>query len=95
METGRKAILAQVTGRVQGVSFRIWTRTEAEKLGLTGWVRNEADGSVTALMIGSDAAISAMLKNLWEGPREAVVSNVTSEDKIDPGEAGVAFRIIG
>ena len=95
MEHGRKAVLARITGRVQGVSFRIWTRTEAEKLGLTGWVRNEADGSVTALMVGSDAAISAMMKNLWKGPPGAMVSRVTTEEKIDPGEGRAAFRITG
>ena len=48
----RKAILVRIRGRVQGVSFRVWTKMEAEKLGLTGWVRNEADGSVAALVAG-------------------------------------------
>ena len=93
MENGRKAVLARMTGQVQGVGFRFWTRSEAGKLVLTGWVRNEADGSVTALMVGSDAAVSAMLKNLWKGPPGARVSSVTSEDKIDSGEAGAVFRI--
>jgi acylphosphatase len=58
-------------------------------------VRNEADGSVTALMVGSDAAVSAMLENLWKGPPGAMVSSVTSEEKIDTGEGAAAFRITG
>ena len=67
-------MLVRITGKVQGVSFRVWTRIEAEKLGLNGWVRNEDDGSVRALIVGSDAAVAAMLKRLWEGPRGAAVS---------------------
>ena len=94
MENGRKATLARITGRVQGVSFRIWTRTEAEKLGLNGWVRNETDGSVTALIVGSDAAVSAMVKRLREGPSAAVVSRVALEEA-SPQETRDGFRIIG
>jgi acylphosphatase len=95
VEHGRKAVLARMTGQVQGVGFRFWTRSEAEKLGLTGWVRNEADGSVTALMVGSDAAVSAMLNKSWKGPPGAMVSSVASEERIDPGEESAAFRITG
>lgn len=94
MAEDRKAVLARITGRVQGVSFRAWTRDEAEELGLTGWVRNEADGSVTALLAGRDAAISAMLERLWRGPSAASVKSVESE-KADPGEAPPRFRITG
>ncbi|NRB17607.1 MAG: acylphosphatase [Rhodobacteraceae bacterium] len=46
------ALRARITGRVQGVTFRAWTRSEAEQRGLSGWVRNEPDGSVRALLIG-------------------------------------------
>lgn len=95
MEDDRKALLARITGRVQGVSFRIWTRAEAEKLGLSGWVRNERDGSVTVLIVGSDAAVSTMMKRLWEGPPGAAVSGVTSEEKTDPGDSSEGFRIVG
>ncbi|TIX83542.1 MAG: acylphosphatase, partial [Mesorhizobium sp.] len=67
MEDGRKAVRVRLSGRVQGVSFRVWTRTEAEKLGLSGWVRNEDDGSVTALIVGAEGAVSTMMNRLWEG----------------------------
>ncbi len=46
------ALRARITGRVQGVAFRAWTRSEAKQRGLSGWVRNESDGSVRALFIG-------------------------------------------
>ncbi|TGQ33915.1 MULTISPECIES: acylphosphatase [unclassified Mesorhizobium] len=94
MEDARKAIRVNITGRVQGVSFRIWTQTEAEKLGLAGWVRNEDDGSVTALIVGAGSAVSTMMTRLWKGPIGASVASVTSQD-IDPGQKPDGFRIIG
>jgi acylphosphatase len=48
-----RAALVRISGRVQGVSFRFWTRQEAERLNLNGWVRNEPDGSVQALVAGA------------------------------------------
>jgi acylphosphatase len=89
----RKAIRVRVSGRVQGVSFRVWTRTEAERLGLAGWVRNEDDGSVTALIVGAEGAVSTMMNRLWKGPTGASVSSVTAQD-IDPGQEPNGFRII-
>ena len=80
MDNDRKAVLARITGRVQGVSFRVWTRHEARKLGLAGWVRNEDDGSVTALIVGRDAAVAAMMDRLRKGPAAASVANVASQE---------------
>jgi acylphosphatase len=94
MEDGRKAVRVRLMGRVQGVSFRVWTRTEAERLGLSGWVRNEEDGSVTALIVGAEGAVSTMMDRLWKGPTGASVSSVTSQD-VDAGQEPNGFRIIG
>jgi acylphosphatase len=94
MEGKRKAVRVRLSGRVQGVSFRVWTRAEAEKLGLSGWVRNEDDGSVTALIVGAEGAVSTMLNRLWKGPTGASVAGVTSQD-VDPGQVPNGFRIIG
>ncbi|RWO00182.1 acylphosphatase [Mesorhizobium sp.] len=91
---GRKAVRVRLRGRVQGVSFRVWTRTEAERLGLSGWVRNEEDGSVTALIVGADGAVLTMLDRFWKGPTGASVSSVTSQD-VDAGQEPNGFRIIG
>jgi acylphosphatase len=92
MSEERKAVRARVTGRVQGVSYRVWTRAEARSLGLTGWVRNEPDGSVAALLAGRNAAVSAMLERLWSGPPGASVRDVAVADA-DPAEAPPDFRI--
>ncbi|PTE08639.1 acylphosphatase [Mesorhizobium helmanticense] len=94
MGEGRKAISVRIGGRVQGVSFRAWTRNEAERLGLAGWVRNEDDGSVAALIVGAEGAVSTMMNRFWRGPRGASVSSVTFQD-IDPGRERDGFRIIG
>lgn len=92
MQNERKAVLVRISGRVQGVSFRIWTRDEAERLGLSGWVRNEPDGSVKALVAGPEAAVSTMLARLRKGPPGAIVSDVVSESA-DPDQASAGFRI--
>jgi acylphosphatase len=52
---------ASISGRVQGVFYRVFTRDEALALGLTGWVRNLPDGRVEALFEGSRDAVERML----------------------------------
>ncbi|MBP2234144.1 acylphosphatase [Sinorhizobium kostiense] len=92
MAENRKAALVRITGRVQGVCFRVWTHDEAKRLGLCGWVRNERDGSVTALIAGPEGAVGTMLQRFWEGPPGASVSTVASEDASSI-EAPRDFRI--
>jgi acylphosphatase len=53
MDGQTKAVLVRIEGSVQGVGFRAWTQSEASRLGLRGWVRNEPDGSVAAHLEGS------------------------------------------
>lgn len=84
---GDVAIRARVTGRVQGVWFRGWTKREAQRLGLRGWVRNAPDGSVEALLAGPAAQVSAMVAALHRGPEFARVSAVkTAPAAATPGE---------
>jgi acylphosphatase len=92
MQDDHTAVLARVTGRVQGVGFRAWVRDEARILGLTGWVRNEPDGSVAALLAGSDIQVARMLEALRDGPPAASVSRVTSEPA-SPATPPAGFRI--
>ncbi|OWW00445.1 acylphosphatase [Rhizobium sp. R693] len=79
MDEDSKAVLVRISGRVQGVSFRVWTRARARELGLAGWVRNEGDGSVSALIAGPETAVSAMLKEFWKGPPGASVVAVEAQ----------------
>lgn len=87
-----KAVKARIEGRVQGVSFRAWTRLEAQVRGLTGWVRNEPDGAVTALLAGPGAKVDEMLKALHKGPPAAVVRGVDIESAEAPSADG--FEIL-
>ena len=70
----------RVTGRVQGVFFRAWTRDEAKALGLSGWVRNDTDGSVEAHLEGSEAAVAKMVELMGQGPSHARVDDVEVEE---------------
>lgn len=87
-----RTVRARVTGQVQGVAFRAWTEAEAGRRGLSGWVRNEPDGAVLALIHGPTAQVDAMITALHEGPGAAAVANVAVEDvSADPPPEG--FRI--
>lgn len=78
MTEERTALVVNVTGRVQGVSFRAWTKSEADARGLAGWVRNEPDGSVSALIEGPPDAVVTMLKAFEQGPMLARVDKVST-----------------
>jgi acylphosphatase len=73
----KQCFKCNVTGRVQGVFFRQGAKKRAEELGLTGWVRNEDDGSVTLIMCSDDEdAITDMQSWLHHGPTAAQVLTV-------------------
>jgi len=84
---------ARITGRVQGVWFRGWVREEARRLGLTGWVRNQPDGSVAALFVGPEAAVAAMLALCREGPPPARVDAVETTP-VAPAPELAEFRVV-
>jgi acylphosphatase len=65
-----------VTGRVQGVFYRASTQQAAQRLGLSGWVRNLSDGRVELLACGSETALAELEKWLWQGPANARVERV-------------------
>jgi acylphosphatase len=92
MADERRAARVKISGHVQGVYFRAWTRGEAQRLGLDGWVRNENDGSVAALIAGPRGDVDAMIALLHQGPPDAVVSQVTVEEA-DPAEVAAGFSV--
>jgi len=65
-----------ISGRVQGVWFRANTKQKAEQLGMTGWVRNTADGKVEALFEGDEKHIQEMIDWCHRGPPMAQIDNV-------------------
>lgn len=70
----------KITGYVQGVGFRYAACAQAQRLGLTGWVRNLANGEVEALACGDADRLHAFERWLWQGPRAARVTAVTASD---------------
>ena len=74
-----------VFGMVQGVSFRWSAEREARSLGLTGWVRNRADGSVETVAEGAEAPLRAFVAWCRRGPPGAAVDRL--EDHWSDGEA--------
>ncbi len=75
----------RVRGRVQGVGYREACVRAARTLGVTGWVRNSADGAVEALIQGRPAALARMRDWLGRGPPMAVVDALTVAAVEPPG----------
>jgi acylphosphatase len=90
--TGIETVRVRVTGRVQGVAYRAWIRDEARRLALSGWVRNEPDGAVSALVSGAPAAVKRMLAAMREGPPAAAVADVAAEPSDERPPTGFAIR---
>ena len=65
-----------ISGRVQGVWFRVSTKQKAEQLGLTGWVRNTHDGKVEAVFEGEENLVKKMIEWCRQGPPLSKVDNV-------------------
>ncbi len=83
-----------VRGRVQGVGFRWFVEREAHTLGIAGWVRNRADGTVEVLAMGTREQLSQLHSRLRQGPRAARVDKVEVSEA-QPVEGLNTFRIEG
>lgn len=68
-----------IEGRVQGVFYRVSTQKKASELGITGWVRNLADGRVEVQAYGTAQQLTALENWLWQGPPNAQVERVENE----------------
>jgi len=78
MDTVQKSLV--ISGRVQGVGFRHFTRMTARDLGVNGWVRNRRDGNVEALLQGAPENVTVMIERLENGPSAARVENIEMKD---------------
>jgi acylphosphatase len=81
-----------IHGRVQGVFFRNSMHREAQRLGVSGWVRNRSDGTVEAVVHGNPAAVEALVRWARRGPELAYVERV--EIELDDGSYS-SFEVIG
>ncbi len=72
----KKAVRVLISGRVQGVCFRMETERAADRFGVFGWVRNRSDGRVEALFEGEQEAVDSMVKWCRQGPPLARVTGV-------------------
>lgn len=69
-----------MSGRVQGVGFRWFVKTNAKAFGLRGWVQNEDDGRVQVYAVGSAAALNELAGLLHKGPPGAEVRGVEEHE---------------
>lgn len=65
-----------ISGRVQGVFYRMETKNSAERYGITGWVRNKSDGSVEAIFEGDAESVHVIIEWCKQGPSNARVDHV-------------------
>lgn len=82
----------KISGKVQGVWYRKSTQVQAQALGLTGWVQNEPDGSVTCVVEGPEADVEALVKWCHQGPPNAKVSRVNKEFAAPTGATSFEVR---
>lgn len=84
------ANLIRVSGRVQRVGYREWLVREAQRHGISGWVRNRRDGTVEALLSGERDALQAVLTACRRGPPAAQVESIEEQFAEPPEEPGFA-----
>ncbi len=92
MKEETRRIRLIIRGRVQGVWYRGGAQEVARELGLTGWVRNLADGSVELVAEGEVSALDALKGWCREGPPLARVHDV-SEEPLTPRGAPASFEV--
>jgi len=83
-----QALRLTISGKVQGVSYRAWTRAEALAHGLKGWVRNRANGDVEALIIGMPDVVQTFYELCRGGPPLARVDRIATAE---PGPEDLAL----
>ncbi len=88
-----RALRLLLTGRVQGVGFRHFTRKQAEALGLAGTVANLADGRVEIEVAGDPATLEEFKRRVRQGPRFGTVDELAEEEIAEPPE-WEGFRVV-
>jgi len=74
-----------ISGRVQGVSYRAWMAQKAQANYIYGWVKNKHNGNVEAILHGKEENIRTLIKDAYEGPSMANVSEIVISDDVYEG----------
>ena len=82
----------RVTGLVQGVFYRAWAQGQARELGVSGWIRNCADGSVEAHVVGDENCVTRMVERMQRGPANARVDDFQVEE-VEANEVTGRFEV--
>ena len=88
-----KTVRARVSGKVQGVGFRMYTQQKAQQLGVSGYVRNLRNGDVEIVAAGEAAKVDALMEWAKSGSPSAVVNNLKIEVLTDNLEEFADFEI--
>ncbi len=88
-----KTVKAIVSGKVQGVGFRMYTRAQAQKLGVCGYVRNLRNGDVEIVATGLTEAVDNLIEWAKSGPPSAIVNNLQLVTIDNHGEKFTDFTI--
>ena len=88
MTIDHKTIRIVIRGRVQGVSYRAWTKKQADRHGVAGWVRNQPDRTVEALFSGPAEAVEMLLAACRRGPFAARVDGIDVSEEAEPASSG-------
>jgi acylphosphatase len=81
MNDENKGVGISIGGRVQGVGFRYFARRSASRYGVTGWVRNEPNGTVTVVAEGDGKSVDAFVESLRRGPSSAKITSFDVNEK--------------
>lgn len=95
MDSDSRVYRFKIFGRVQGVGFRYFTKKNADQLGLCGWVRNQADGSVTVHALLNVSQRERFLEILHKGPALSKVTKI-EESLLDSADldSSQGFRVV-
>lgn len=88
-----KKVQAIISGKVQGVGFRMYTQTQAEQLGVVGFVQNLSDGTVRIVAAGEDDRVNALINWAKSGSPPAKVDNLEIETREYQSEEFDRFEI--
>lgn len=83
---GERTVRMVISGRVQGVSFRYFTRQIARRLGLVGWVKNLPSGQVEVRVRGAEPVLELFRRELRQGPPASRVDELSEAELAAPGD---------